>query len=722
MPADSSSNSIRLPAWVPFLALAASLLLAWANFLGTSRWADVESSLHGWKQPWYLALLATATLLTVRHRRRLGQPIDPGRVAPRAFLAVGAIVLGASLFVRLPPSSWTQLPFEDDWTPLFQVAVNGVRLLERGVVMGWNWQFLGGYPASTDVAQSFALHAFVPMQLFGERVGFHVLHAIWFLSVPLFVWWDIRQEDRTLGLVAAALACFLVASISVTLGKSGDVNSLAGLFSAGLALVGSRAARLGRRWGGPLLLLGLVAALWSHPAFAVYAAIVLALEAVYFRDLAAAFRLVAAGALAFLASLPVHWESLRYPDYVSFNNVVFEPGRPIHWPTALRLFYYNVEILALPHRWFNDYRSLVNIWAPVVLLVALQRGRSRVGFYAWATLVAQALLRLNMGQLGAGFDRVMHMLPLLAAAPLAAVVVRFAGSRALAASLAATMALYVAVSFKPVPHVSSLREFNPPLMDRIAGLDGNLVLVEISPHRDMDRDPVGRSPRPLWNLHFEALLPTLAGQRFYSQMFDGWTWSIWRGQVVGGAAWNGHAIGRAKPDAFRAEMRRWGVRHLLVWTDESRRFLSSAGGFVEHWRRPPWSHFELLDADVRSVAIAAPGEGRLERVDALGADVVLRDVRAGQRVTIRTNYYPAWTARAGDREVPLYSDAGQLAFDAPMDGAYTVRLEYPRRHGLSALAVISLLAGTFLLSSGRRSSVLPTTWRGWGVGRRPEGK
>ena len=61
--------------------------------------------------------------------------------------------------------------------------------------MGWNWSFLGGYPASTDVAQSFAAHAFIPMQLFGDLVGFHVLHAIWLLTVPAIVWWDLRQDD-----------------------------------------------------------------------------------------------------------------------------------------------------------------------------------------------------------------------------------------------------------------------------------------------------------------------------------------------------------------------------------------------------------------------------------------------------------------------------------------------------------------------------------------------
>ena len=44
------------------LALALSLGLAWANFQGTTRWAEVAGALHGWKAPWYLAALSLTTL------------------------------------------------------------------------------------------------------------------------------------------------------------------------------------------------------------------------------------------------------------------------------------------------------------------------------------------------------------------------------------------------------------------------------------------------------------------------------------------------------------------------------------------------------------------------------------------------------------------------------------------------------------------------------------
>ena len=386
---------------LPFAALIAVLLLAWPNFLLTGRWAAVPGALNGWRQPWYAAALLACTVLALAAWRQVGTPVKIGRAVPFTVLAAGAAVLISAMFSRLPLSTWTQIPFKDDYTPLFQAAVNGVHLLKQGSVVGWNWGLLGGYPTSTDIAQSFALLTFIPMLIFGEAAGYHVLHAIVFLAIPLLIWWDVHQDDPDASVLAAGFACLFTAGYFAYLGNSGDTNSLLGAFCCGLATVGSRAARLGRRWGGPLLFLGLTLGLYSHVAFVVYAGIYLLLEAAYYRDVRAVVRLAVASALAIVVSLPAHWESLRYPAYVSFNNTVYDPGAPIDWPLALRTMYYNVEILVLPHRWFNDYRSLANVRLPALVMMAFAPGRSRVGFYACAVVLTQGLLRFNTSEIGA---------------------------------------------------------------------------------------------------------------------------------------------------------------------------------------------------------------------------------------------------------------------------------------------------------------------------------
>ncbi|MCC7009486.1 MAG: hypothetical protein IT184_11790 [Acidobacteria bacterium] len=695
--ADATTSRLRLPGWAPRAALAIALLLAWGNFLFTSKWAYIEGSLHGWRRPWYAAALVAATILAIRQRARVGSPVVGRWPLPGVFAVVGFTSLCVMFFSRLPIASWGLVPFADDWTVLFQEAVIGVELMQRGTAAGWNWSFLGGYPTSADLGQNFGAHLFLPMQIVGARVAFHLLQVIWLFSLPLYVWWDLSREDRRLALLAFGIACVAASAYSGTLLQSGDVNSMAGVFSAGLALVGSRAARLGRRWGGPVMILGLAGGLYSHIGFFAYACLYLTLEAIYFRDRAALLRLIAAAAAAATAALPLHWESLRYPQYVSLNNVAFDPWAPIDWPVVFRQFYYNVEILALPHRWLNDYRSLVNVWMLPILIVACGSPRSRAGFFAWATLLTQGVLRLSAGQFGAGFDRIMHMFPLLAAPALAAFLLRSAGSRALATALAAVIAIYPQTVYRPIPHVDTIREFDPALIDRLASLDGPLVLVEVSPHRDMDSDPVSISPKTPFVSHFESMLPGVAGQRFYSQMYDGWIWSIWRGQVVGAGTYQGRAIDRTPIEAFTAEMRRWGVKHLLVWTPRTRAYLAASPLFAERWHNDRWTDFEFLEPDLRTVVVPH-GTGRLVDLDLHGATVELNGVQAGDEVVVRTNYYPAWTARAGTAAVALHERGGQLAFISPGSGDIRVALVYPRRPWLSVLAVVGLLCGVAALS------------------------
>jgi len=696
--------SWKLAHWIPVTALGLTLLLAWANFLTTGRWAAQPGSLHGWRELWYGGALVVASILFFLTWRKVGAPARLGLPTALAFLLIGAGVLVAAFFGRLPPSLWTQIPFKDDWTELFQQASNGVTLLRRGVVVGWNWWFLGGYPTSTDIAQNFGTAAFVPMTLFGERLGYHVLHAVLFLMVPVFVWIDLRHEDRETCLLGTGLACFFAAGYTGALGSSGDTNSLVGVCAAGLALTGSRAARLGARWGGPVLLVGLTLGLYTHAAFTVYAAIYLTIEAVYFRDRTAFVRLVVAGAFAGVVALPTHWESLRYPGYVSFNNTVYSPGGPVDWAGFVRSVYYNTEILLLPQRWFNDYRSLANVWLPVLVVSALLPGRTRTSFYAWTAILTQLLLRVNTPEAGAMFDRIQHMLPMLTAPALAGFVLRCSGSRALATTILAVLGLYVQTVFVPVRHVPDLRAFDPPLIDRIASSDGNMILVEVSPHRDMDSHPTRRSQTTPFDVHFEGLLPRLAGQRFYSQMIDGWVWNIFRGRVVGAGTFAGRPIEETPHDDFAAEMERWGVKHLFVWTDESRNYLAKDRRFVERWRGGRWSHFERPDADARSV-VTGTGSGSLRNLDFLGADVELVDVKAGELVVVRASYYPAWRAHVAgnDIELVLFDRDGQLAFRAPRDGSYTVRFEYPRYRALSLLAVGALLAGLVGLARWPRS-------------------
>jgi hypothetical protein len=685
---------------VPRAALLLSLVIAWVNFVGTAKWAQLPGALNGWKRPWYGVALAAATLLAVVTPVRKAAPVRLGRIGQAAAIMGLAVLVGA-LFGSFPPSSWNQIPWRDDWPVRFQTTIDGIHLLERGAVAGWQWAFLGGYHTSSNISQSLAVLAFVPVELFGPTLGFHLLHALMVLAIPALLYWDLSLDGSTdVALLTAAFGGICSAGIFGTTMPSGDTNSIAGLVCALAALIASRAARVGRRWGGPALIGALTLTAYSHIGFFAYAVVYLVLEVIFYRDRAGAIRTAAAIAASAVAALPVYWELLRYPGFTHLNNVLFDPAAAIPWKALLIDVAYNIQILLQPYRWFNDYGGLTTVFLPVFCVVALGT-KSRAGFYAWAAIATIAMTRLNAPGFGYAFARPGHMLAAFAPPVLAWFIIEMSGNRALALALTIVVGLYVQSSFEPLWHVHDVREVNPALVDHLASLDGNLVLIEDSPHRNLNATPGRRTVKPLLDAHIEALLPGATGRRFYGQEWDSWHWSRFRAQVLAGGAFQGRDIGDTPISDFEAELRRWGVKHLVVWSDPTKEYLRRAEPFAARWTAGPWVDFEFNGADVRQI-VTPTGTGTLRNLDPLGADVDLEGVRAGDTVVVRTNYYPAWRATADGRAVALLSAGGQLAFIAPRDGRYRVRLDYPKHTLVEASAGAGFFAGVFGLAAWDR--------------------
>ena len=675
----------------PRAALVLSLGIMWLNYALTTRWAHVPGSVHGPKEWVFVPLLALTSALALGRWPPARRPLG---LAARV-LGLAALATLAALFpVWFPPETWTQIPYLDNWPARYQSTMDGIALLKRGAFAGWQWHYLGGYHLSSDITQSHALLAFVPVLAFGPAVGFHLLHAVLFLAVPVLVFLDLREEDQETRWLATGLAAVLTCGFSYFLLRSGDTNSLAGLVCLALALVASHAAARGVRGAGAGLVAAVALLNYVHAGFVLYTALVLAVEAVFYRDGARLRRAIVAMAFGTMAGLPVHWESWRYPEYFIANNVILDPDAKLQWLPLLRQIYYNVELLWLPGRWFNDFTGLAALSLPITVYVAW-RVRSRAGLYAWIALAAMALLRLNTGQFAYLFLRPIHLLVLCMGPVLAVFVSRFVPSRPLAVSVVLLVGVYLQVLVFHVPHVRAVSEAEPVLTDRLARLDGALVLVENTPHRDMDTHPRRATEPPPFGAHLEQGLAAATGKRLYAGFWDGWQWSPYRDQVLAGGAFKGRLITEVPLEMFTRELRKWGVRHLLVWSGASTSYLRGhPGHFVERWSSGRWHQFEYLAADPRTAA-AEQGAAAIAAFDPLGARVDLRDVHAGARVVLRTNYHPSWTARLDStaERIVLSDVKGQLGFTAPRDGSYSVSLVYPRRPWTVLLAAGAVLVG-----------------------------
>jgi hypothetical protein len=678
-------------------ALLVSLAIMWANYALTARWAQVVGSVRGPKQPLFLVVLLFATALTVAGSPRVLR----GRVRPEmAVFAAGTALLLGSVLVWFPPGTWTQYPLLDNWPARYQATIDGLALFKQGVAAGWNWQFLGGYHASSDLTVALSFLAAIPVALLGPAVGFHALHLLLLVALPALVWIDLRlqPEDRPLAPLAAGLTAFAVASwFSYFMLRSGDTNSLAGTVCVVAALIGSHAAALGRRWGGWLLVAALVAVNYSHAGFFLYAAILLVVDALLARDWRRAGRAGAALAAGAAAALPLTWEAYRYRSYMIFNNVVFDPA-PFALEPFLRKIYYNAEILFRPGRWFNDFAGLTNLLLPVIAWSAW-RLRGRVRFYAWAALVTVGLTCFNTPELGYAFLRPVHLLVVLTPVVLAGFLQREMADGLLTAAASVLVAVYLQVNWMAVPHVPDLRAAAPALVDRLRSLDADgMILLENTFHRDMDAGP-GQSQAPPFPAHVEGYLAHATGRRFFAGVWDGWQWSPFRVHLLSGGAFEGRAIDQWPEGRVLGELAHWGIRHVLVWSAASNAFFAAQPDVILRWRDGPWSGYDVLSADGKS-ATATHGQAALTSWNPLDAAVTLTDVRAGDRVVVRTNYFPAWTAAVGRQRVALYEVDGQLAFDAPQSGSYAVALQYPRRRWLLVVAAFGVIAGLMAVTVG----------------------
>jgi len=677
----------------PRHVLIASLAVMWANYALTSRWAAIPGSIHGPKQLLFVAALVIASAAVLWYRQATDEDT---RLVPTAVLVSGVLFMAAAFLVWFPPSTWTQRPLLDNWATRFQSTIDGVALYAQGAAAGWEWRFLGGYNSSSDITQNLSAMAALPVAVFGPELGFHLLHAALLFALPLLVWIDLRRDagGASTARLASGLVAFAVTGwFSYYLLRSGDTNSLAGTFCAMAALTGSHAAARGRRWGAALLVVSLALVNYVHTGFFVYTAMLLTVEALFYRDWGRIRRAALAVATGVVTALPLTWESWRYADYVSLNNVALTT-EPFRLEPFLRQIYYNIEILALPSRWFNDFTGLTHILLPVLAWTAWKE-RTRTGFYAVAALAVVAMMRLNAPEFGYAFARPVHLLAILPPVALAGFLVRHIHNRKVTTLTTALVVVYLQYLWMPLPHVRAAQDFDAVLVQEIQSLDGALVLFENAPHRDMDLDPSRSSERTPFAAHTEGYLGAAAGKRFYAGLWDGWQWSRYRTQVLAGGTFKGRRITDVPIEEFRAELTRWGVRHLLVWSPASRQYLASHPEFAQAWTHDRWTRFEFLGADPRSVTTQS-GSGVLAAYRPLGGSVQLSDVRAGETVVVRTNYYPAWTASAGDTPVPLVDHDGQLAFQAPRDGSYVVDLAYPRRTGLVILAFATLAAAVLL--------------------------
>jgi len=558
----------------------------------------------------------------------------------------------------------------------------------------------GGYYAISDVNHNLAffLLPFVP---FGARIGYHLLIACSALAFPLLLALWVRRAFRESGATALGIwiAGFFFLTVMDNLLHWGMLNSFVGLDLLLVNLLLMERVRERQPWAIFPLAFSLGLTVYAHVGFFLYSLAFLGLEflrrpgRILARDLALA---VLGGVVL---SLPMTIQYLLYPDYFVESNESWAP-QVLAWGEAAGQAWHNLLAYLDLNAWLAlpvKYQALFLIALPAMVWVVWRGGREA----RWNTLCAVlvgGVVVLELPGLTLALERLRFALPIFLTVAFVAWVWD-GGARAprLASLLLLAALLWVAWPQRatwPVAHLPSLRDFHPALMDQVAAFPaGEWEVWEAQSSYDVIDDPAEQSPHGPVNAHLEAFLPLETDKRYMTLIQEGYHHSIYRGNVLNAGAFRGQAMRQVPLEEMLSFLDRWGVGHLVVWSEPSRRYFAARPDLFDPvWSDGQWTICAYAGADSRSVLVPQ-GKGWLETEGPFGFQVVLEGMQAGDPVVVRQNAFPAWRADLDGDELPLFADDGRLAFQAPADGDYTVAFHYPRFGVVSGLALLTLVAG-----------------------------
>jgi hypothetical protein len=235
-----------------------------------------------------------------------------------------------------------------------------------------------------------------------------------------------------------------------------------------------------------------------------------------------------------------------------------------------------------------------------------------------------------------------------------------------------------------VYHIPSFESYNPELVEAVSSLDSELILFEECSH--IDKGQLHPCPYP----HLLFLLQEHTGKRFLGHISDGWHHTPYRNNSLNSGLYLGRQIGEYEIETLNGYFKKWGIRHLLLWTPSSKEYFMGEVGYRLLWNDSRWAILEYEGGDLGDVLIES-GSGEVVERSFFHKKIRLENVQEGETVTLRTNYFQAWKGYHGDEQVELNECRRLQCFTAPASGSYDVVLKYPRHAWTMVLAVLALV-------------------------------
>lgn len=667
--------------------------------------------------PWMAVSLAGLWMVLFIFRNRIGGVIKKcsGHPCTRfispacACLLVFCFLVGVFL-LKFHPHQWGSVIFADDYTPGYAASLKGLEALREGGLFGWDSRVLGGYYMVSEVPMNRALFLLPFAAAFGPQAGYHMMIMMFFCAFPLlsFAYAHSIRLGRNASCGAFFFAAIFLIGFLNDILDWGMIDALMGLDFFILNLILFERKKSGGRMAGFYLSVSLAASMYAHITFFLCSMVVFTIELLSARSKPLFRQMAAVCIFSFFMTLWYSFYFVYYHRFFISNPDVFDPS-------ALSLADQFSDTLKCFARELNPFKAYLWTSKPESLAITLGcvlvysifsiGGRLKTIVCYLAVFLVLCCMQFQVAAIVT--SRALYCVQFFLAILLGQFVVKQIEERRihnLAIVLFFLTPEFSSYTYHSMGHIKSIRQKWPEFYSTMSSLDGNMVLLENIAHYSLvPDDPIKSQPKPV-NVHWESLVSYETNKRLFCTTMEGYHYSIYRGNALNSGVFRGKHINRYSPDEIASVLSKWGIQYLVLWSENSRKYFSSAPTLFRPVRSVDgWFVFEFLNADPRGVVIANGG-GTYCDAGYFSKHLYLKNVVKGDTAIIRQNYFPSWKAWYCNKKLPVINSAGQLAVIAPATGSYTIELTFPKYPIFSWVALFAVAASALWFGFGTRTA------------------
>lgn len=627
------------------------------------------------------------------------------------------ILLSAGLFLYKygGVKYFNSFVFRDDFPFIYWVTEQGINMLWQGGVFGWNSTFFGGYYNLVDTTANLAFFVFPFSSIFGLKTGLNIFYFLIFISFPpiFYIYSRTLTNNIRMNVACLYMSFFVLCTFFLNTLIWGNIEVFLGIELLVINLTLCELFLKRKKMSGFLLVASLTFTLFAHAAFFLYSLLIIFIRIALERNMKNLIRYTYVLIFISLSTLPFTYPLVKYSHYFFVDANTYVPfSERFALFNVLEVFKNGISQSFKQH-FFNwadipilvlckSYVTIFSVISPLFLYLCLFQ-KSNFKKSVSSLIISSLIIVAFKGLQTNIINRIDFVFPVLIILGLGYFFALYYNK--IVPILVLSFVVVYCFLFPPqyiftkIDTISSMHEYNAALIGEIKKLTGNLIIFEQrGSWNHLEGYPKNEvSEKPIYDIHFEALIARETKKTFFSGFGEGPSIHVDKYNTVISGTYKGKKVSSYNIEFFNELFRKWGIEYLVLWTNESKKYFSKYENLYEKiWSRDEWDIYRYKSAKPESVTVRQ-GYGLVDHQDFYKKILYLNNMKKGEKVLLKSNYFPAWRMYFYDKEIHLEEKDRQVSFCAPEDGTYAVRMVFSKNVLSSILGILSLFL-SFVLS------------------------